>query len=244
MPEIFYIVPEDPAQRPRRRRLPASRLPRPTKPPTARASAPRPPATASARTTRIKALHLDHLFGSGSAAACPGRRSRSEALAIRGRQNLERQQETRPGHRLRARWTPAMQARRQIRRRHRLRRQRLPLSLGRRLRDGRREERLHRLHQLHRGARRGRAVRRQVPHARHQPALVGLPDHDADRLSRSCIDWATSVVAMGRVQQLKREGKQLPPARRRRRGRQPDHRSERRRTRSSPSARTKATASR
>ena len=25
------------------------------------------------------------------------------------------------------------------------------------------------------------------------------------------IDWATSVVAMGRVQQLKREGKQLPP---------------------------------
>ena len=25
------------------------------------------------------------------------------------------------------------------------------------------------------------------------------------------IDWATSVIAMGRVQQLKREGKQLPP---------------------------------
>ena len=26
-----------------------------------------------------------------------------------------------------------------------------------------------------------------------------------------CIDWATSTVAMGRVQQLKREGKELPP---------------------------------
>ena len=32
--------------------------------------------------------------------------------------------------------------------------------------------------------------------------LVGFP---------ICIDWATSTVAMGRVQQFKREGKQLPP---------------------------------
>ena len=29
--------------------------------------------------------------------------------------------------------------------------------------------------------------------------------------SEIVIDWATSVVAMGRVQQLAREGKQLPP---------------------------------
>jgi LDH2 family malate/lactate/ureidoglycolate dehydrogenase len=33
-------------------------------------------------------------------------------------------------------------------------------------------------------------------------ALIGFP---------ICIDWATSMIAMGRVQQLAREGKQLPP---------------------------------
>jgi LDH2 family malate/lactate/ureidoglycolate dehydrogenase len=39
-----------------------------------------------------------------------------------------------------------------------------------------------------------------------------------------CVDWATSTVAMGRVQQFLREGKPLPPGSRRGRGRERDDR--------------------
>src|SRR3984957_15704382 len=42
------------------------------------------------------------------------------------------------------------------------------------------------------------------------PHSWGFPTTDAVGFP-IVIDWATSVVAMGRVQQLKREGKQLPP---------------------------------
>ena len=42
------------------------------------------------------------------------------------------------------------------------------------------------------------------------PHSWGLPTTDAIGFP-ICIDWATSTVAMGRVQQLKREGKSLPP---------------------------------
>ncbi|HZK79767.1 MAG TPA: Ldh family oxidoreductase [Humisphaera sp.] len=42
------------------------------------------------------------------------------------------------------------------------------------------------------------------------PHSWGLPTTDAIGFP-ICIDWATSVVAMGRVQQFVREGKQLPP---------------------------------
>ena len=42
------------------------------------------------------------------------------------------------------------------------------------------------------------------------PHSWGFPTTDAVGYP-IVIDWATSVVAMGRVQQLKREGKQLPP---------------------------------
>ena len=40
----------------------------------------------------IKALHLDHLFGSGSKGCVPGAKIEEAALALRRRQNLERQQ--------------------------------------------------------------------------------------------------------------------------------------------------------
>jgi L-2-hydroxycarboxylate dehydrogenase (NAD+) len=42
------------------------------------------------------------------------------------------------------------------------------------------------------------------------PHSWGFPTQDAIGFP-ICIDWATSVVAMGRVQQFVREGKQLPP---------------------------------
>ncbi|MGB2403616.1 MAG: Ldh family oxidoreductase, partial [Akkermansiaceae bacterium] len=42
------------------------------------------------------------------------------------------------------------------------------------------------------------------------PHSWGLPTQDAIGFP-ICVDWATSTCAMGRVQQLKREGKQLPP---------------------------------
>jgi L-2-hydroxycarboxylate dehydrogenase (NAD+) len=42
------------------------------------------------------------------------------------------------------------------------------------------------------------------------PHSWGFPTHDAVGFP-ICIDWATSTVAMGRVQQFAREGKQLPP---------------------------------
>ncbi|NQU10676.1 Ldh family oxidoreductase, partial [bacterium] len=42
------------------------------------------------------------------------------------------------------------------------------------------------------------------------PHSYGFPTTDAIGYP-VCIDWATSTVAMGRVQQLAREGKQLPP---------------------------------
>lgn len=42
------------------------------------------------------------------------------------------------------------------------------------------------------------------------PHSWGLPTQDAIGFP-ICVDWATSTVAMGRVQQLKREGKELPP---------------------------------
>jgi L-2-hydroxycarboxylate dehydrogenase (NAD+) len=42
------------------------------------------------------------------------------------------------------------------------------------------------------------------------PHSWGFPTTDAIGYP-ICIDWATSTVAMGRVQQFKREGKQLPP---------------------------------
>lgn len=42
------------------------------------------------------------------------------------------------------------------------------------------------------------------------PHSWGLPTTEAIGFP-ICIDWATSTVAMGRVQQLKREGKELPP---------------------------------
>src|SRR5882672_12789060 len=42
------------------------------------------------------------------------------------------------------------------------------------------------------------------------PHSWGFPTQDAVGFP-VCIDWATSVVAMGRVQQFVREGKQLPP---------------------------------
>jgi LDH2 family malate/lactate/ureidoglycolate dehydrogenase len=42
------------------------------------------------------------------------------------------------------------------------------------------------------------------------PHSWGLPTQDACGFP-IVIDWATSTVAMGRVQQLKREGKPLPP---------------------------------
>lgn len=43
------------------------------------------------------------------------------------------------------------------------------------------------------------------------PHSWGFPTQDAINFP-ICIDWATSTVAMGRVQQFAREGKQLPPA--------------------------------
>ena len=42
------------------------------------------------------------------------------------------------------------------------------------------------------------------------PHSWGFPTQDANGFP-IVIDWATSTVAMGRVQQLKREGKELPP---------------------------------
>ena len=42
------------------------------------------------------------------------------------------------------------------------------------------------------------------------PHSWGFPTQDAIGFP-ICVDWATSTVAMGRVQQLAREGKQLPP---------------------------------
>lgn len=42
------------------------------------------------------------------------------------------------------------------------------------------------------------------------PHSWGLPTQEAIGFP-ICVDWATSTCAMGRVQQLKREGKQLPP---------------------------------
>jgi len=42
------------------------------------------------------------------------------------------------------------------------------------------------------------------------PHSWGFPTTDALGYP-ICIDWATSTVAMGRVQQLKREGKEIPP---------------------------------
>lgn len=55
-----------------------------------------------------------------------------------------------------------------------------------------------------------------VPYGGKSPTLGtnphswGLPTQDAIGFP-ICVDWATSTCAMGRVQQLKREGKQLPP---------------------------------
>ena len=43
------------------------------------------------------------------------------------------------------------------------------------------------------------------------PHSLGLPDAPMRSAIPICIDWATSTVAMGRVQQFVREGKQLPP---------------------------------
>jgi LDH2 family malate/lactate/ureidoglycolate dehydrogenase len=55
-----------------------------------------------------------------------------------------------------------------------------------------------------------------VPYGGKSPTLGtnphswGLPTQDAIGFP-VCVDWATSTCAMGRVQQLKREGRQLPP---------------------------------
>lgn len=48
----------------------------------------------------IKALHLDHLFGSGSKGCVPGAQIEEKKIPLRRRQNLERQQKARPIHRL------------------------------------------------------------------------------------------------------------------------------------------------
>lgn len=60
------------------------------------------------------------------------------------------------------------------------------------------------------------ALAEVVPHGGKFPTLGtnphswGFPTREAIGFC-VCIDWATSVVAMGRVQQFLREGKQLPP---------------------------------
>ena len=181
MSEIFYVVPEEQhnalvAAVYRKRGYTAAEAadgarfcaeatpPRHPHPQRAQGAAPRPPVRLRVR--RMRAEGED-------------RKNQNPLPRFR---SLERQQKTRPGHRLR-RHRGRHQTRRQIRRRHGFRGQRLPLPLGRRLRDGSRAPRLHRLHQLHRRARRSRPLRRQVPHPRHQPPLLGLPHHGLHRLS-------------------------------------------------------------
>ena len=83
-------------------------------------------------------------------------------------------------------------------------RQRVSLSLGRRVRDGCGQTRIRRLYQLYGGACRGRPFHGQVSNAGHESTQLG----DFRRWLRwgnpIVIDWATSVVAMGRVQQFRR----------------------------------------
>ena len=102
--------------------------------------------------------------------------------AVRRGRGVGRPEEARPGRGLGGdRHLHA--AGRQARHRHGVGRQCLPLPVGRRVCDGGSEEGLHRLHQLHRIARRGGAVSRRVPHARHQSPLVGLSDERRGRIS-------------------------------------------------------------
>ena len=103
----------------------------------------------------------------------PRGEDRGEALALSRRPGLERQQEAGPVGRLPGDGR-GHEARGQVRLRHDLGRQCLPLSLGRRLRDGCRPEGLHIAYtNCTRLAGRGRSVRRQIPHSWDQSPTAG-----------------------------------------------------------------------
>ena len=55
----------------------------------------------------------------------------------------------------------------------------------------------------------GRSIRRKSPTLGTNPHSWGFPTTDAIGFP-ICIDWATSMIASGRVQQFRREGKILP----------------------------------
>ncbi len=129
----------------------------------------------------IKALHLDHLFGSGSKGCVPGAQiqevpSRFEAARC---WNANRKLGQSTAYR-------AMDTAIALADKYGigfgLRGQRLPLSVGRRIRARRRPAGLHRVHQLHGRARGGGSLRRKIPDARHEPPFLGLPDDPGDRV--------------------------------------------------------------
>ncbi len=136
----------------------------------------------------LKALHLDHLFGSGSQGCVPGRPDRGAAprrFAAAKIWNANKKLGQSVAYR-------AMDAAIKLADQYGvgigLRRQRLPLPLGRRLRDGRGQARLHRLHQLHGRAGRGRALRRQVPRPSAPTRTAGASPRRRRSASRS---WST-----------------------------------------------------
>ena len=184
-PKSFHVVPVRPAQRARRRRLPHSAAFAPTKPPPAPSSATEAARHGIRTHNAIKALHLDDLFGSDAGGCVPGAEDRRNADPIPRRpksgtptKNSARPSPTPPS-------TRAIELADQY-------------GIGQVSVDNAfhylwgggyvmeaAKTRLHRLHQLHRRPRRGRPLRRQIPHPRHQPALLGLPHHRRHRLPAS-----------------------------------------------------------
>ena len=84
------------------------------------------------------------------------------------------------------------------------------LFMGRRLCDGCRKERIYRVYKLYCIYHGGGSFHGMRTYPWNQSSFLGFPTMDAVGFP-VVIDWATSVIAMGRVQQLKREGKSLPP---------------------------------
>ena len=158
----------------------------------------------------IKALHLDEHFGSKAGGCKPGAEIEKLPSKYKAVQRWNANRKLGQAVAFDA-MDDLHEARRRIRRRHRRGGQRVPLPLGRRLRHRRRATRATsptptapprspRSCRLAASFRRSAPIR--TPGAFPTTDAVGFP---------ICIDWATSTVAMGRVQQFAREGKQLPP---------------------------------